>query len=148
MKKKKVHAKKSRQEKCILTVIAVLCVLALCVAGYGVWSMRGGGGISFGGVAENDPLMIRELIAGSHEAEILEEDGEYFIHLVVDEDFPFQKVALNLVLADGAMLSSETNCLLADLGGRPVVNLGVEDAALTIVNGEESRTYLFQIELM
>ncbi len=117
--------------------ISVLIVLAIIVAGYGIWSVTGSGS-RIGGKAE-DPLMIEELYAGDYQAEICEEDGEYVILLAVDETFEFQRVVLNLSLPKGASISPETNCLLGEMAGRPIVHLGIENPVLVIQNGEDKR---------
>lgn len=152
MKKKKVHAGKSRQEKCILTVIAVLCALALCVAGYGVWSMTGNWTTSEKSLDEDDPLAIRRLYVGAYEAQIVQagrgENKEYYIDLTLPQDFDFSRSALDLELSDGASLSAGSNCLIEELSGRPIINLMVEQASLTIENDNSSRDYRFRIGLL
>ena len=143
--KKKMTVSSGKRERILVMCIAVLGVLAIAVAAYGIWSMAGTD-LRIGGQKE-DPLMIKELYAGDYQAEICEEDGQYVIRLAVDETFEFQKVVLNLLLPDGASISSETNCLLGEMAGRPVVHLGIENPVLVIQNGEDKREYLFQLEL-
>lgn len=142
---------RSRGDRMILAAIIVLSFAALCVAGYGIGKMEGKR-LSQENAEERqeeeDPLLIQELIAGEYTAEILEEDGEWLISLTLPDDFPFQQTTLNLQLPEGASVSGDSNCLITDMGGRPVVNLTVENAALTIINENESRVYRFQINLM
>ena len=64
------------------------------------------------------------------------------------EDFSFQRAAIQVELPEGAYVSEDTNCLITELGGQYLVNLGVQDAALAITNGEVSRDYLFNINLI
>lgn len=133
------------REKKILLCIAVLSVLALAVAVCGLRSTPGAG-LPFIGGGE-DPLLIQELIAGEYTAEIGKEGGEYFIRLRVRDDFSFQSVPLNLVLPKGATVSPESNCLLGEMAGRPLVHLGVSDPTLVIQNGKKTRAYRFRLEL-
>lgn len=102
-------------------------------------------------ISEEDPLGIRSIIVGDTEGQAVAvtEDGvtTYAIQVTLPVDFSFSKTTLNLELAEGAELSKESSCYVNDLGGRPVVNLTVEDAALIIENEEESREYRFLIEL-
>ena len=72
---------------------------------------------------------------------------DYIIKAALPVDFSFEKTTLNLELADGAVVSDKSNCLLNDLGGRPVVNLTVENASLVIANDGETRTYQFQLDI-
>lgn len=141
--------KRAKEDRLILTAVILLGFLAICVAAYGIGTMRGKE-ISEETVTEQeeDPLLIKELIAGQYTAEIKEEDGEWLICLTLPDDFPFQQTTLNLQLPDGASVSGDSNCLITDMGGRPVVNMTVEHAALTIINGNESRVYRFQINLL
>ncbi|MEM1483584.1 hypothetical protein V6615_01775 [Oscillospiraceae bacterium PP1C4] len=103
-------------------------------------------------IAENDPLSIRSIIVGSTQGEIVSEDtdGEtiYKICLAMSTDTEFKRITANLELAEGAVLSDESNCILGDLMGRPVLNLTVEDAQLTVENDGEKRTYRFEIDLL
>lgn len=157
MKNEKIHGKKSQREKGILTAIVILCALAVCVAGYGIWSVMKTEGTEADRVVNGkipdaeDPLGIRSIVVGDKEGQVQTvtegENTSYVIKVTLPADFPFEKTTLNLELSDGAVLSDQSNCLLADLGGRPVVNLTVEDACLIIENGEESREYRFLIEL-
>ena len=100
---------------------------------------------------DDDPLAIHSIIVGDTEASVLHDttDGadDYMIKVTLPVDFQFEKTTLNLELADGATVSDKSNCLLNDLGGRPVVNLTVENASLVIANGKETRTYQFQIDI-
>ena len=100
---------------------------------------------------ENDPLAIHSIIIGDTEASILHDttDGadDYIIKAALPVDFSFEKTTLNLELADGAVVSDKSNCLINDLGGRPVVNLTVENASLVIANDGETRTYQFQLDI-
>ena len=141
--KKKKQTKQT--DRRIRGVIAVLVILIGLVAGYGILQS---GKISFGSVSGKDGLMIESLVTGDYTAEIREEDGEYLICLELPEDFDFGDAILNLKLAEGSSVSEESNCWKGELTGRPVVNLTVEDASLLIENGDESRYYRFQINII
>lgn len=149
MKKKRTAEKpaKTRQEKRILTVIAVLCALAVCVAGYGVWSMRGG--ISLGGTSEKDTgppaggSFIEKISIGSAYAQVVpeEEPGEFRIEASLPMETDTTQISCTLELSEGAYLSEDSNCIINDLGGQLLLNLGVEDARLVLSNGETDQIY-------
>ena len=134
----------SQTDKRVRTGAIILIILILCVAGYGAAKS---GKLKLPKLGKTDPLGIEHIVIGSCEADVTEEDGVWYIDLAVDEDFFFQRAAINLELPEGAYVSTDTNCLITELGGQYLVNLGVPEAALTITNGEESRDYLFRIEL-
>ena len=133
-----------KTDKTIKSVIMILIILIIGVAIYGVAQSRN---LKFPKFGKTDPLGIERILVGSYEGTTTEEDGVWYIDLAVDEDFFFQRAAINLELPEGAYVSTDTNCLITELGGQYLVNLGVPEAALTITKGEESRDYLFRIEL-
>ena len=138
------NGNKEKTEHWVKAAAAALVVLILIVAGYGLITS---GKLKAPKLGKTDPLGIEKIYVGSSEGTITEEDGTWYIDLTVDEDFSFQRAAVNLELPEGAGVSGDTNCLLTELGGQYIVNLGVQDAALTITDGEESRDYYFRIEL-
>lgn len=133
MKKKTTQTK---MEKRFFLLIAVLALIAIGVMAYGVGSTLTGGNHvkntdsgteeeldKTSDSGENDPLAIHSIIIGDTEASILHDT------------------------TDGAVVSDKSNCLINDLGGRPVVNLTVENASLVIANDGETRTYQFQLDI-
>lgn len=138
------NGNKEKTEHWVKAAAAALVVLILIVAGYGLIT---GGRLKAPKLGKTDPLGIEKIYVGSSEGTITQEDGTWYIDLTVDEDFSFQRASINLELPEGASVSGDTNCLLTELGGQYIVNLGVQDAALTITDGEESRDYYFRIEL-
>ena len=138
------NGNKEKTEHWVKAAAAALVVLILIVAGYGLIT---GGRLKAPKLGKTDPLGIEKIYVGSSEGTITQEDGTWYIDLTVDEDFSFQRASINLELPEGAGVSGDTNCLLTELGGQYIVNLGVQDAALTITDGEESRDYYFRIEL-
>lgn len=138
------NGNKEKTEHWVKAAAAALVVLILIVAGYGLITS---GRLKAPKLGKTDPLGIEKIYVGSSEGTITQEDGTWYIDLTVDEDFSFQRASINLELPEGASVSGDTNCLLTELGGRYIVNLGVQDAALTITDGEESRDYYFRIEL-
>ena len=133
-----------KTDKKIKSVIIILIILIIGVAIYG---MAQSVNLKFPKFGKTDPLGIERILAGSYEGTTTEEDGVWYIDLTVDEDFSFQLAAIQVELPEGAYVSEDTNCLITELGGQYLVNLGVQDAALTITNGEVSRDYLFRIDL-
>ena len=134
-----------KTDKKIKSVIIILIILIIGVAIYGVAQS---GNLKFPRFGKTDPLGIERILVGSYEGTITEEDGVWYIDLTVDEDFSFQRAAIQVELPEGAYVSEDTNCLITELGGQYLVNLGVQDAALTITDGEVSRDYLFNINLI
>ena len=133
-----------KTDKKIKSVIIILIILIIGVAIYG---MAQSGNLKFPKFGKTDPLGIERILVGSYEGTTTEEDGVWYIDLTVDEDFSFQRAAIQVELPEGAYVSEDTNCLITELGGQYLVNLGVQDAALTITNGEVSRDYLFRIDI-
>ena len=133
-----------KTDKKIKSVIMILIILIIGVAIYG---MAQSVNLKFPKFGKTDPLGIERILVGSYEGTTTEEDGVWYIDLTVDEDFSFQRAAIQVELPEGAYVSEDTNCLITELGGQYLVNLGVQDAALTITDGEVSRDYLFRIDL-
>ena len=133
-----------KTDKKIKTAIIILIVLIIGVAGYGVAKS---GKLKLPKFGKTDPLGIERILVGSYEGTVTEEDGVWYIDLTVEEDFSFQRAAVQVELPEGAYVSTDTNCLITELGGQYLVNLGVPEAAIIITNGEESRDYFFRIEL-
>ena len=134
----------SQTDKRVRTGAIILIILILCVAGYGTAKS---GKLKLPKLGKTDPLGIEHIVIGSCEADVTEEDGVWYIDLTVEEDFSFQRAAVQVELPEGAYVSTDTNCLITELGGQYLVNLGVPEAAIIITNGEESRDYFFRIEL-
>lgn len=161
MKKKTTQTK---MEKRFFLLIAILVLIAIGVVAYGVGTnLTGGNHVKntdsgteeetdeTSDSGENDPLAIHSIIIGDTEASILhdttDDADDYIIKAALPVDFSFEKTTLNLELADGAVVSDKSNCLLNDLGGRPVVDLTVEKANLIIENEGNSRTYFFMLDV-
>lgn len=146
MKKKTEHAKKSREEKRILAVIAVLCVLVICVAGYGVWSMvhADGSGTEQESTGFQEGMSyIKKVSIGDTYADVLpdDEEGRFRIEASLPIETDTTQISCTLELYEGAYLSEESNCIIEDLGGQLLLNLGVEDARLVLSDGTEEQIY-------
>lgn len=105
-----------------------------------------------GGCGQNsDPLVIREFIIGDSIGTVEQRgsgaDAEYVICITLPLDTDFRNCAANITLADGASVSGESPCLRADVGGRMVLDLTLEQRDLIIENGSASRSYGFEISL-
>ena len=74
-------------------------------------------------------------------------DAEYVICITLPLETDFQSCTANITLADGASVSGESPCLKADVGGRMVLDLTLEQRDLIIENGSSSRSYGFEIAL-
>jgi len=105
-----------------------------------------------GGCGQNsDPLAIREFIIGDSVGTVEQrgsgKDAEYVICITLPLETDFQSCTANITLADGASVSGESPCLKADLAGRMVLDLTLEQRDLIIENGSSSRSYGFEIAL-
>ena len=105
-----------------------------------------------GGCGQNsDPLAIREFIIGDSVGTVEQRgsgaDAEYVICITLPLDTDFRNCMANITLADGASVSGESPCLKADVGGRMVLDLTLEQRDLIIENGLASRSYGFEIAL-
>lgn len=125
-------------KKICCIVLTVLCILP-CLAGCGKEN------------AANEEPLIRNFVIGNSTAEIQThtEDGEtrYVIAITLPTDTDFKNCAANVELAPDAVLSMDSPCIVNELGGRPILNLTLEDRNLVVTSGELSQTYSFQIEL-
>ena len=84
---------------------------------------------------------------GQIETEWVKGKRQYVIVITLPDDYEFTKCIANIELAKGAAISSESPCLVDYLGGRPVLNLTLENRDLIITNGTKTRNYGFRIEL-
>ena len=105
-----------------------------------------------GGCGQNsDLLAIQEFIIGDSVGTVEKRgsgaDAEYVICITLPLDTDFKNCAANITLADGASVSGESPCLKADVGGRMVLDLTLEQRDLIIENGSDSRSYGFEISL-
>lgn len=105
-----------------------------------------------GGCGQNsDPLAIQEFIIGDSVGTVEQrgsgKDAEYVICITLPIETDFQNCTANITLADGASVNGDSPCLKADLGGRMVLDLTLEQRDLIIENGLSSRTYGFEIAL-
>lgn len=105
-----------------------------------------------GGCGQNsDPLAIQEFIIGDSIGTVEQRgsgaEAEYVICITLPLDTDFKNCAANITLADGASVSGESPCLKADVGGRMVLDLTLEQRDLIIENGSDSRSYGFEISL-
>ncbi len=125
-------------KKICCVVLALLCV-SLCLAGCGKAD------------AANEEPLIRSFVIGSSTAEIQThtEDGEtrYVIAITLPTDTDFTRCVANVELATDAVLDMNSPCIVNELGGRPILNLALEERDLVVTSGEFSQTYSFQIEL-
>lgn len=124
----------------ILCLLLTLVCAMLCLNGCGNGAASG-----------DDPLLIRSFVIGSSvgEVETVREGGEtrYVIHITLPEDTDFKRCVANIELAQGASLDMSSPCIVDDLGGRPVLNLTLENRTLVVEHDGESRIYAFKIDL-
>lgn len=102
--------------------------------------------------AKADPLAIKSFAIGDSlgKVETVTENGQtqYVINISLPEDTDFKHCAANIELQPGAEVSADSPCLVDYLGGRPVLNLTLEDRDLVVVNAGNKRNYSFHIELL
>lgn len=101
--------------------------------------------------AQEDPLAIHEFVIGNSVGTVEKrgsgKDAEYVICITLPMETDFQNCVANITLADGASINGDSPCLKADLGGRMVLDLTLEQRDLIIENGSSSRSYGFEIGL-
>ncbi|MDI9460938.1 MAG: hypothetical protein ACOX3P_02010 [Saccharofermentanales bacterium] len=102
-------------------------------------------------LSSDDPLAITGFVIGESvgEARAVTEKGEtrYVIYITLPVDTDFKRCIANIELAPGASVSSQSPCVVDDLGGRPVLNLTLDPRTLIVVNGAKERAYEFEIGL-
>lgn len=152
----KKRESRGRTEKWFRIAVVLLAVLILAVGGYGLLQISGetekdGAEMASGEQEEGAPPELLSVVIGDTQAQIesAEEDGEtvWYIKAALPADFPFERTTLNLELSPGAAVSDESSSLITELGGRPVVNLTVENADLIITDGTVSREYRFLLDV-
>ena len=120
-------------------------IVCLLIAALSISLLLGGCG------AQEDPLAIREFVIGNSTGTVEKrgsgKDAEYVICITLPLETDFQNCTANITLADGASVNGDSPCLKADLGGRMVLDLTLEDRDLIIENGSSSRSYGFEIGL-
>lgn len=101
--------------------------------------------------AQEDPLAIHEFVIGNSAGTVEKrgsgKDAEYVICITLPLETDFQNCVANITLADGASINGDSPCLKADMGGRMVLDLTLEQRDLIIENGSSSRSYGFEIGL-
>lgn len=104
------------------------------------------------GLTKEDPLAIKSFAIGDCQGtvETVTENGQtrYVINISLPDDIDFKHCAANIELQPGAEISTDSPCLVDYLGGRPVLNLTLEDRDLIVVNASNKRNYSFHIELL
>ena len=124
-------------KKICCIVLAMLCLLP-CLAGCGKAN------------AANEEPLIRSFVIGNSTAEIQPhtEDGETrYVIAITPTDTDFTRCAANVELAPDAVLDMNSPCIVNELGGRPILNLTLENRDLVVTRGEQSQTYSFQVGL-
>ena len=125
-------------KKICCAILAVLCILP-CLAGCGKAN-----------TANEEPL-IRSFVIGNSTAEIqtrtTDDETRYVIVITLPTDTDFTQCVANVELATDAVLDMNSPCIVNDLGGRPILNLTLEDRELVVTRGEQSQTYSFQVGL-
>lgn len=128
-----------RAMKKLCIVMAVLLVIA--IVGLIITLIRNSNrSVAIKSVAIGDSI-------GQIETEWFKGKRQYVIVITLPDDYEFTKCIANIELPKGAAISSESPCLVDYLGGRPVLNLTLENRDLIIVNGDKSRNYGFKIDL-
>lgn len=101
--------------------------------------------------AQEDPLAIHEFVIGNSVGTVEKrgsgKDAEYVICITLPLETDFQNCVANITLADGASINGDSPCLKADLGGRMVLDLTLEQRDLIVENHGQARTYDFEIGL-
>lgn len=156
MKKKTTQTK---MEKRFFLLIAILALIAIGVVAYGVGSTLTGGYSRDRPVTEEtgaekdngttDGAFIKKVSIGDTYGTVTpgSEKDSYLIEAVLPADTDITQISCTLELADGASLAEESNCIINDLGGQLLLNLGVENAQLTVEKDGKTQIYLVELSI-
>lgn len=154
--KKKQH---TSTEKRFFLLIGILGLLAIGILAYGAGTMLAGGHIRDRPVTEEngtekddgttDGAFIKKVSIGDTYGTVTpgSEKDSYLIEAVLPADTDITQISCTLELVDGASLAEESNCIINDLGGQLLLNLGVENAQLAVEKDGKTQIYLVELSI-
>lgn len=154
--KKKQH---TSTEKRFSLLIGILGLLAIGILAYGAGTMLAGGHIRDRPVIEEtgaekdngttDGAFIKKVSIGDTYGTVTQgsEKDSYLIEAALPADTDITQISCTLELTDGASLAEESNCIINDLGGQLLLNLGVADAQLAVEKDGKTQIYLVELSI-
>ena len=131
--KKKKQTKQT--DRRIRGVIAVLVILILGVIIYGISSQIGG----FYRTSIREPWLTSVSIGPEHgQIEKTDKKGDFSIAVSLPIDTDITQISCTLETSEGTLDMMQSNCIITDLGGKLLLNLGVEEPKLVLKAGGDS----------
>ena len=146
-------------EKRFFLLVGILALLSLGILAYGVGTMLAGGNSRDRPVTEEtgaekdngttDGAFIKKVSIGDTYGTVTQgsEKDSYLIEAALPADTDITQISCTLELTDGASLAEESNCIINDLGGQLLLNLGVENAQLAVEKDGKTQIYLVELSI-
>lgn len=133
---KKKHTPMKLTERKIKGAMAALVVLIILVAGYGISGQKKG---LFNKIGIKEPWITSVSIGPEYgQIEKTDKKGNFRIEVSLPIDTDITQISCTLETSEGALDMMESNCIITDLGGKLLLNLGVEKPKLVLKAGEDS----------
>lgn len=146
-------------EKRFFLLVGILALLSIGILAYGAGTMLAGGNSRDRPVTEEtgdekdngttDGAFIKKVSIGDTYGTVTQgsEKDSYLIEAALPADTDITQISCTLELVDGASLAEESNCIINDLGGQLLLNLGVENAQLTVEKDGKTQIYLVELSI-
>ena len=146
-------------EKRFFLLVGILALLSIGILAYGVGTMLAGGHSRDRPVTEEndaekdngttDGAFIKKVSIGDTYGTVTQgsEKDSYLIEAALPADTDTTQISCTLELTDGASLAEESNCIINDLGGQLLLNLGVENAQLAVEKDGKTQIYLVELSI-
>ena len=146
-------------EKRFFLLVGILALLSIGILAYGVGTMLAGGNSRDRPVTEEtgaekdngttDGAFIKKVSIGDTYGTVTpgSEKDSYLIEAAFPADTDITQISCTLELTDGASLAEESNCIINDLGGQLLLNLGVENAQLAVEKDGKTQIYLVELSI-
>ena len=146
-------------EKRFFLLVGILALLSIGILAYGVGTMLAGGNSrdrpgteETGAEKDNgttDGAFIKKVSIGDTYGTVTQgsEKDSYLIEAALPADTDITQISCTLELTDGASLAEESNCIINDLGGQLLLNLGVENAQLAVEKDGKTQIYLVELSI-
>lgn len=146
-------------EKRFFLLVGILALLSIGILAYGVGTMLAGGNSRDRPVTEEtgaekdngttDGAFIKKVSIGDTYGTVTQgsEKDSYLIEAALPADTDITQISCTLELTDGASLAEESNCIINDLGGQLLLNLGVENAQLAVEKDGKTQIYLVELSI-
>ena len=146
-------------EKRFFLLVGILGLLAIGILAYGAGAMLASGHIRDRPVTEEngtekddgttDDAFIKKVSIGDTYGTVTQgsEKDSYLIEAALPAGTDITQISCTLELTDGASLAEASNCIINDLGGQLLLNLGVENAQLAVEKDGKTQIYLVELSI-